>query len=295
MSATLAPPRSDPKLLTRRRFLAASALTAGGLALYSNDVARHEIEVTTPTFFIRDLPAAFNGYRIIQISDLHLEEYTEDYFLRHVIHRVNALKADMVLVTGDFISRGPEPIATSFAAAGRCAELLSGLTCPVRYGILGNHDAAVGSRIIRGHMEANGLPLLVNQSVRIERGGDSILLAGLDDIAWGKPDLSLAVPANPDVPVILMAHEPDYAETVAAHPRARYIDFILSGHTHGGQIRIPGLGAVNLPPLGKRFPEGHYVLGRTQLYVNRGIGTVGVPFRLNCPPGDHPGHPASQP
>lgn len=272
------------RILTRRNFLIGSATVAGSLTLYSNDISRHELTVTYPTFLIDNLSPAFHGFRFVQISDLHLEEYTEDFFLRRVIRRVNQLKPDMVLITGDFISRGPMSIGVSYSAAARCAELLTALECPVRYGILGNHDAAVGSSVIRGHMEYNGLPMLVNEHVRIERHGEHIFLCGLDDIAWGSPNLEDAIPASPDAPVILMAHEPDYADTIASHPRGSLVDLILSGHTHGGQIRIPGFRPLALPVLGKNYAEGHFQVGNSQLYVNRGIGTVGIPFRLNCPP-----------
>ena len=278
---TLSPART---LITRRRLIVAATLATAGAAFYSNDIARHEIEVTHPTFFIKNLPPAFNGFRIAQISDLHLEEFTEDYFLRRVVDHVNDLAPDMVLVTGDFISRGPLTPLVSFQAAGRCGELLSRLKCPIRYGILGNHDAAVSSQAVRFHMEDNGLPMLVNQSTRIERNGEHIFLAGLDDTEFGKPDLDATLPSAPDAPVILLVHEPDYADVVVTHKRAKEIDLILSGHTHGGQVRLPFLGPLALPPNGKLYPEGHFQVGTSQLYVNRGIGTVGVPFRLNCPP-----------
>jgi predicted MPP superfamily phosphohydrolase len=84
--------------------------------------------------------------------------------------------------------------------------------------------------------------------------------------------------------VILMAHEPDYADEIAKHPRSRNIDLILSGHSHGGQIRFPFLPPTNLPPMAEKYYEGNYRVANMQLYVNRGIGTVGLPFRLFCPP-----------
>jgi predicted MPP superfamily phosphohydrolase len=133
-------------------------------------------------------------------------------------------------------------------------------------------------------MEENGLPMLVNGHTRIERTGSHIYLAGLDDTEFGAPDLQATLPAHADAPVILLVHEPDYADEVVTHPRAREVDLILSGHTHGGQIRLPLIGPIALPPNGKFYPEGHFQVGTSQLYVNRGIGTVGVPFRLNCPP-----------
>ena len=277
-------PSAKPRTLTRRAFLASAAFAPAAIGLYSNQAARHDVEITHRTFPIRNLPAPFHGFRIVQFSDIHLEEYTEEFFLRHVVHQVNALAADLLLVTGDFISRGPLSVDISIAAAARCAALLSTLACPERYGVLGNHDVVIGSRIVRDHMENNGLPLLVNQYVRVERGGAHLFLGGVDDISEGHPNLSLALPENPDAPVLLMAHEPDYANHIVTHDRGRNVDLILSGHTHGGQVRIPGFRPLALPPLGQLYPEGHYLLGPTQLYVNRGIGTVGVPFRLNCPP-----------
>ena len=162
--------------LTRRAFVG-GALAAAGVALYANEVSRHELEVTERTFRLERLPKSFDGFRIVQISDLHLEEFTEDFYLRRVIARVNSLGAELVLVTGDFISRGPMGVELSYAAAARCGQLLRGLTCPERYGVLGNHDAAVGSRMVTDHMEDNGLPILTNKRVRVERGG-GVLLAG---------------------------------------------------------------------------------------------------------------------
>ena len=280
-------PGTRPALFTRRSFLAGAAVSAAalsGVALYSNEVARHELEVTQQTFYLRNLPAPFDGFRVVQISDIHLDEFMEDFFLREIIERVNSLQADLLLVTGDFVSRGPLPMSIALAAAGRCAEMLRNLHCPQRFGILGNHDAMVGPRFIRQHMEANGLPLLVNQTVLIERGGQHIFLGGLDDVSIGQPNLNMTVPASPDAPVLLMCHEPDYADTIARHPRGPLVDLIFAGHTHGGQVRLPGLPPLELPPNGKIYVEGHFLVGNSQLYVNRGVGTVGLPFRLNCPP-----------
>ncbi len=276
-------PRPNPGTLTRRAFTT-GLLASAGLALYANEVSRHELEVTQRTFLIPRLPRAFHGFRIVQISDLHLEEFTEEFFLRQVIEQVNALAADLVLVTGDYVSRGPMDYRLSYAAAARCGQLLGLLTCPERYGVLGNHDAAVGKRIVTGHMEDNGLPILADEHVRIERGGEYLWLAGTNDITAGMPNLEQAIPGKADAPVILMAHEPDFFDHIVTHARGRYVDLVLSGHTHGGQVRLPGMRPLLLPPLGRIYVEGHYLCGNTQLYVNRGIGTVGIPFRLNCRP-----------
>jgi hypothetical protein len=124
----------------------------------------------------------------------------------------------------------------------------------------------------------------VNQHLPLERNGSRIWLCGIADAGTSLPDLNLTIPKAPDGPVILMAHEPDFADVVVQHPRFPLIDLMLSGHSHGGQIRLPFTGPLVLPPMGRKYPEGHYRFKQMQLYVNRGIGTVGLPFRLNCPP-----------
>src|SRR6202012_724109 len=115
----------------------------------------HELEITERTFKIRNLPTAFQGFRMVQLSDIHLEEYTEPYFLENAVHKINELNAEVVLLTGDFISRGPRSDAFALRTAGLCAEILKGLRAPQRYAILGNHDAAVDAvkipDILRAH------------------------------------------------------------------------------------------------------------------------------------------------
>lgn len=274
----------QPSRFSRRKFLIGTGAAAAGLALYSGEVARHEVSFDTRTIPITNLPTPFHGYRIVQISDIHLDEFTEPYFLERIVHHVNALNPHLVLLTGDFVTRGAFTFVDARSSAYRCAEILSTLTAPLRYGILGNHDVTVGAPLVIEALTSYGTPVLVNQYVAIEQGGERFWLCGVDDPDTRRPNLDLAIPANPNAPVILMAHEPDYADDVLLHPRAPLIDLMLSGHTHGGQIRLPFLGALVLPPLGRKYVEGLFHLKQMQLYVNRGIGTVGLPFRLNCPP-----------
>ena len=164
-----------------------------------------------------------------------------------------------------------------------CAEVLSALTCPQRFAILGNHDVAVDSKLVIDSLAARGIPTLVNSHQAIERGNDRLWLCGVDDPGTSDPNLTLAIPPDPKAPVILMAHEPDFADRVRRHPRFPLIDLMLSGHSHGGQVRLPLLGPLVLPPMGKKYVEGLFRFNHMQLYVNRGIGTVGLPFRFDCP------------
>jgi uncharacterized protein len=274
----------SPARFTRRNFLIGSGTIAAGLTLYAGEFARHEIDVVSRTIPIKNLPGSFHGYRIVQLSDIHLDEFTESFFLERIVRHVNTLAPDLVLLTGDFITHGSLTFIAGNHAAHRCAEIISTLTAPLRYAVLGNHDVAVNGPMVIHALASRGTPVLVNQNVAIEKNGDRLWLCGLDDPGTSHPDVGLAVPAKPDAPVILMSHEPDYADAVVEHPRAPLIDLILAGHTHGGQVRLPFAGPLILPPMGQIYPEGLYHLKNIQLYVNRGIGTVGLPFRLNCPP-----------
>jgi predicted MPP superfamily phosphohydrolase len=134
-------------------------------------------------------------------------------------------------------------------------------------------------------LKVHGIPTLVNSSLAFERNGSRLWFAGLRSSLEDAPNLNEALPRQtaPNEPVILLAHEPDYAPHVVKHGG---VDLMLSGHTHGGQIRLPFIGTPRsmLAPGGRRFVHGYFNVGPMQLYVNRGIGTVKIPVRFLCPP-----------
>ncbi len=277
------PTRLAGTKLTRRDFLGAAAALGVGLTLDTGMIARHDLEVLPRTIHLVSLPPAFHGFRIVQVSDIHLEEFTEPWFLRLVLHRVNQLQPDLVLLTGDFASMGPLPHRVAFRAVETCASLLATVTCRQRFACLGNHDNVIGAGFVTRALERHGTPVLVNSYVPLERGGQRIWLAGIDDPGTGSPRLNTAIPADGG-PLILMCHAPDYIDTLVQHPQSWRVGLVLSGHTHGGQVRLPFMRPLVLPPMGEKYVEGLFHFGPTQLYVNRGIGTTGLPFRLNCPP-----------
>jgi uncharacterized protein len=268
--------------------LAGGLFGAAGLALYSGEIARHWIEVSRIDIRLRSLPVSFDGLRIAQLSDIHMDEYTEPFFLRHAIAEINRLQPDLVLLTGDFVSNSPLGNKFAYGAAWQCANILRELTCRELYAVPGNHDVLVGTRWVSRALTANGITMLTNANRAIERGGGRIWLAGVDDPVQGHPDPEKAIPPSirnvPNEPVVLMCHAPDYADVLLEHAAGVAVDLMVSGHTHGGQICLPWIGALTLPPLGQEYVQGLFQLGSMQLYVNRGIGTVGLPFRLNCPP-----------
>jgi uncharacterized protein len=261
---------------------------AGGLALYSGVFERHWLEVVHRETTITGLPPAFEGVRLAQLSDIHLDEFTEPFLLREAIDAINRARPDYVLLTGDYVTSEVLPPHLTSEAARQCGSLLNRLECQHRYAIFGNHDIWLGEKQVGDALRANGITVLRNEYVPLERNGGRIWLAGLDDPVCGQPDPARAIPSSirsiPQEPVILMCHAPDYLDEFRLHPAAQSVALMLSGHTHGGQIRLPLLGALHLPPGGRKYIEGLFSVGSIQLYVNRGIGSVGVPFRFDCRP-----------
>lgn len=268
--------------ITRRAFLELSAGALGGLGLYAGEISRHELSIEQHTIKLERLPDGFRGMRIVQISDFHYAEFTEAYFLREMVEQVNRLQPDLVLLTGDFISYGPLPYSYSRTHMPECAAILGGLTCPHRWAILGNHDMTAGTEQVMGALRDHGIPVLLNQFQPLERDGGRLWLAGLGSVCCSAslPDQGIpqAKVAGND-PIIVLSHEPDILPDIARYK----VDLMLSGHTHGGQIRFPFFPPLILPKFGEDYVEGLFRHGPTQLYVNRGIGAVGLPFRLNCP------------
>lgn len=267
---------------------------ATGLALYGCEIERHYIQIHRSSVLIPGLHPAFDGMRIAQLSDIHLEIFTEPFFLRHAVHRINQLNPDAVLLTGDFVTevkgghRFPALHRFLENAAQQCADILRELDCTQRYAVLGNHDIDVGAARVSSALTDNSITVLRNSYAPIERGGGRFWLAGLDDALEGRPQPNLAIPEKirniANEPVVLMCHEPDFVDDLLAGASGQAVSLMLSGHTHGGQVRLPFIGPLTLPPLGKKYVEGWFRLNHLQLYVNRGLGTVGVPVRFDCPP-----------
>lgn len=281
-------PPSQQHAVTRRTLFKAAVCGVAGLAFYGVEIDRHWLETSNYDVFIPSLPAEFDGFRVLQLSDIHIDEFTEPYFVRDAVDQINRLAPDAVLITGDFVTHQLFPKKYAERSAWQCANILSKLKCPLRYAIFGNHDVMVGENIVGEALKDNGITVLRNWYVALERGKGRVWLAGLDDPVEGLPDPETAIPElirnRPNEPVILMCHAPDYANRLLRLPAGQSVSLMLSGHTHGGQVRIPFMPLSHLPPLGRQYVEGWFKLGSMQLHVNRGLGTVGVPVRFRCPP-----------
>jgi len=276
-------PPENRHSLNRRGFIKLTAAAGALAAVYPVEFSRHNLEVTQHKILLPKLADEFRGMKIVQISDLHFEEYDEAFFLEHVIHVVNGLKPDLVLYTGDIVSYGPFPKSFGRSRVAPCAEILAKTQCPWRFASLGNHDYVVGWEHVKDGLESHGIPTLVNRAVPLERGGKRLWLVGLGSACAMASHPETAIPKSAlrdGDAVVVMAHEPDVLPQIASYG----VDLMLSGHTHGGQIRFPLVPPMFLPTLGRIYIEGMFRMGNTHLYVNRGIGAVLVPVRLNCRP-----------
>lgn len=265
-------------------------LGAGGLALGAdgflyepNHPVTNSREIVLPR-----LPERLDGFRIVQLSDFHYDPHFSAVPIRKSVAMVNALHPDAIVLTGDFVTvpaladKGSSRAKHAADAAEPCVALLEGLRAP--YGVwasLGNHDAFSDPERVVEVLQSRGIRVLRNSCAALERDGSRLWLSGLDDVLEGDPDMGAAlrgIPANE--PVVMLVHEPDFAPETARYP----VDLQLSGHSHGGQVRVPLVGALVLPRMGRRYPMGQYQIQKLALYTNVGLGTIRIAIRLDCAP-----------
>jgi uncharacterized protein len=190
---------------------------------------------------------------------------------------------DLIVLTGDFVSHpfGEHDGPKGAHFAEPCADVFGRWKGVPIIAILGNHDHWNGADIVAGALRDRGIQVLRNSALPIERGLQRLWIAGVDDVFEKKADLPTALKSIPqNEATILLAHEPDYADYTARFP----VDLQLSGHSHGGQVRIPGIGPIILPALAHKYHTGLNRVGRLQVYTSSGIGVINPPVRFNCPP-----------
>ena len=223
---------------------------------------------------MRRLPQAFESFRIVQLSDIHHGPFSDKSQIERAVETANRLKPDIIALTGDYISK-----ERHYAAP--CAEMLGKLEA--KYGVfavLGNHDHWVDAALITDLFRAEGITVLINEGMRFELNGSAFWLAGVDDTMVGLEDIPLALAGSRDNEMkLLLAHNPIVLRRAA---RAG-VDLVLSGHTHGGQVALRSEPSPSGGPR-RRFLKGLGRFGSTQIYVNRGLGTVVLPIRYGCPP-----------
>jgi len=273
-----------PPGLSRRRFLAratyAYAGLGGALSMYGIWDAERLPEVTRRTLTFPDLPAQWNGLKLLHLSDVHAGIHMERDKMQEIVALANSLHPDLILQTGDMIDISQTYVPEYVRAFRDLSAPLGVVTC------LGNHDRYTGEAVVVKGVRDAGQIFLKNDVHVLERGGAALALLGIDDPHnWMADDpqdrdVDMAVRAAPDgVFRILLAHRPGAFD--AAAPRG--IQLTLAGHIHGGQIYLPVIG-WSAGRLITKYVMGQFQKGDSQLYVSRGIGVVGVPIRLFVPP-----------
>jgi uncharacterized protein len=278
------------KKLSRRSFIRrafGSFFTMVGAGyggyFYAHEIEPRLLKINKHVIEHVDIPKSFDGFKIVQFSDTHLGFQYDLKQFKKMLSQISSLKPDIIFFTGDLMDA-----PNQYPFSEEIVPLLKNLHAPFgKYSIYGNHDhGGYGSDIYKNIMDLADFKLLLNESDQIQLlNGSSIYVLGIDDAMLGKPNFEAAsanIPA--DKYKILLSHAPDLAD--------RAVDFgiqlQLSGHSHGGQIQIPFVGALITPPFAKKYREGFYDIKVTEtqltLYVNRGIGTTRLPFRFLSKP-----------
>jgi uncharacterized protein len=268
------------RVFLRRSVYGLTAASFGGTA-YGMLIGRNACEMNEREIRIAGLPPQFSGFTIGLVTDVHSSLYMQKRDMDEYVLRMNDLGADIVVVAGDLVNGNVDEVHPF-------AEAFSRLKAPMGvFGVLGNHDyyTRQPDKIARVATDA-GVKMLRNQSLVLKKDGSGIIIAGMDDagssqVAAQKMDAALKNDSGP-LPTILVSHRPYFLEEAAE----RNVGLVLSGHTHGGQVVFGRLGGTTMTPAALYSPYvwGLYRKKQTQMYVSRGIGTVGVPIRINCPP-----------
>jgi uncharacterized protein len=261
-------------------FLLSSFIVGSGGLVYSLFVEPKELDVEEVEIKFPRMPRQFSGYRIVQFSDLHMGGWMNGEKLRRIVDLVKEQKPDLVVITGDIFT-GPVWNEHLVNMASQFIEEISKLTVEYKtLAVLGNHDYWSDAEETRKALQQAGVIEIGNNFHTLEKDGEVLHIAGVDDIWYSHDDLDKVLSILPAGEAILLAHEPDFADRSA--PTGRF-GLQLSGHSHGGQIVLPFFGPPVLPWLGQKYPSGLYKVGEMWQYTNRGVGMF-LPIRFNCRP-----------
>lgn len=272
------------KQINRRTFLKQAGklyvglITAGILiGTYSFKMERFWYQIKEIRLKINNLPKAFKGWKIVQFSDIHLGFHYEIEDLKSVVKIINSLNPDIIFFTGDLIQIGNKEPERAIPLLKEFIEIRGG-----KWGVIGNHDFITKDQIIYV-LESAQFKVLENSHDFIEYNQQRLYIAGIDDVMYGFPNVGKAIEGLTENDcILLLAHEPDIADESSKFP----ISAQFSGHSHGGQVRLPFYGPIIKQRLARNYTNGLYHVGENNmpLYVNRGIGTTNIAVRFFCRP-----------
>ena len=264
------------------KFLGGAAFATLAGNYYATEYEPANLEVSQVEILLNNLPKSFDGFRILQLSDIHIGGWMNRERLEKVVTLALQQTPDLVVTTGDYVI-GHDWTMELELASRDFIDMLTPLTQVYStVGVMGNHDHWTDSERARNMLRQAGILELKNDVHRIQRNGENLYISGLDDVSEGKQDLDLLQSRLPTgAHSILLAHEPDYAR-VTSETGKFFLQ--LSGHSHGGQVVIPFVGPPVLPRWARRYPAGLYQLGQMYLYTCRGVGMTSPYVRFNCRP-----------
>jgi uncharacterized protein len=236
----------------------------------ANSLSLERVEIRLPR-----LPKKLDGFRIIHLSDIHHSPFTSLEHIERAVKVANRLKPDMFVLTGDYVSHEPEYIEPVAEVMGRLEAEYGTHAC------LGNHDHWTDPALVTESFKREGVNMLVNEGQRFGARGVSFWLAGVDDHMVGRTDLPAALKGSfPDELKLLLAHNPIIFRQCVKNA----VDLTLSGHTHGGQVKVRTRSPKDRLIPRRRLSAGLHRRKESQIYITRGIGTVVLPVRYQCPP-----------
>jgi hypothetical protein len=266
----------------RKTLTAGTALVLAALGAWATIIEPDELLVQPTTIALADWPAAWRGLRVAAISDVHAGSFYVGYSkLEHLADLTNAAHPDLVVLLGDYVChRRPHQ---DVERPDNLARALARLRAPLGVvAVLGNHDNWMDGRRVRRAFESNGIRVLDNEVLRLERGGQPLWLAGIADALTGNPRVDATLARVPrGEAVVALTHNPDLFD----HEIPDRVLLTLAGHTHGGQVRLPIVGCLIVPSAyGQRYVQGTVVEGPRTLFVTPGVGTSIAPIRFGVPP-----------
>lgn len=275
-------------LISRRRFLrvaSAGVFSVGAVSWHSLLFSPTHPVVSSQEMALKNLPTPFDGMRVVQISDLHFSRLVSREYLERCVKAVNALKPDLIFLTGDYVTH--DPVVGRSETVRRfitpLSEILGELRAKFgRFAVLGNHDVTVNPRAVAASLEEAGIHVLRNERLALSRQGARLPIVGLADSGTEYANQDLAFRGiSPEEPSLIMMHNPDLFGDGMRHENG----VIFAGHTHGGQVNLPFYGPIYVPSrYGDRFLSGRFQKGNLTMLVNRGLGVIRYRIRLNCRP-----------
>lgn len=278
--------------ITRRNFIRICSLGLLSIIGAKGFFNSRSLRLNSREVGLKRLPRAFDGLKLCQITDIHAGPLVPRSLIRDGVDIAMANRPDLIVLTGDFVSGATKFLWTSYGGFKQhhydyCMEELSRLNAPLGvFAVLGNHDfwsgQEVALKIIDG-LKNIGVQVLRNEAVPLKRKGQNLYIIGVDDYWEESYNLPKALETVPEDDCrILLSHNPDVNENIDSLKER--IDLIVAGHTHGGQVVLPFIGALYIPsPFGQKYREGLVRDKERKTYISHGLGLFFVPVRINCP------------